>query len=94
MAEVVAVWKFALLPGPPIQDIQLPAGAKPLYVAVQSDMPVIYFLVDPTRPRVSRRVRTVATGRPFEIGDAEPVGLLALMDGKLMFHVFVWPEAT
>lgn len=56
-------------------------------------MPVIYFLVDPTRPRATRRVRAVATGEPFEIGDAEPVGLLAMMDGRLMFHVFVWPEA-
>jgi hypothetical protein len=88
------LWKFPLLLIA-YQEVGMPTGARPLYVAMQGDQAVLYAHVDPGQAAVMRAVWIHGTGHHTRFsGRAEPVGLLILEGGALMFHVFVEPEGT
>jgi hypothetical protein len=50
---------------------------------------VVYALVSEDAPKVLRHLLTVATGNPLPAGlVVEPLGLVSMAGGSLMFHVF------
>ena len=85
------IWKFRL----PIEDypsIEMPVGAKPLFVAEQNAEPFLWALVDPDDKQEAteiHRFRVVGTGHRLEDREAGSyVGSLILQGGLLVFHVF------
>lgn len=81
-----AVWKYSLQPG--MNDLAVPTGAKFLYATAQYDTGVVYALVDPEAKTEMRRVLVVGTGQGGVPAGWQPLGLIALAGGNLMFHAF------
>ena len=72
------------------QVIQIPSGAFPLCVQVQSGVPCLWAMVDDSQPTEPYTFRVIGTGRP--INDAEGflyVGTYQLHGGALVFNVFI-----
>lgn len=70
-------------------DIQLPIGAKVLCIQMQSGVPMMWALVDETRPTEKRRFYVRGTGH--EMGPAAHgsyIGTFQIHNGALVFHVF------
>lgn len=87
------VWKYALTLSDYV-TLEMPRGAKPLYVATQFGVPCIWALVRPEEPLVNRRFRIAGTGHPIEAHEAiSYVGTFMLSGGHLVFHVFDLGEA-
>ncbi len=87
----LTIWKFPLSPPifSPSLDSRMPEGAQILHVDVQDGSPMLWALVDPTRPRVIRDLRIVPTGSPVT---GEYVGTFQLE--RLVFHLFDLGEVT
>lgn len=85
-----AVWKFEIQLG--LNEVRMPSEAQILCVAKQANAFVLYALVDPIFLEVERRVQVVPTGAEFDAEGGVYVGLISLLNGVLMFHVFAWPE--
>lgn len=85
----MTVWKYALTPLSDYVTLEMPRGAKPLYVATQFGVPCIWALVRPEEPLVNRRFRIAGTGHPIEAhGAITHIGSVMLADCLLVFHVF------
>lgn len=79
------------------QKVSLPMGARILSVMNQREEIVLYAYVDPEQTETEDwHVFVLATGEPRGMHpEAEFLGTVAMMDGSLMFHVFVWhPEGA
>jgi hypothetical protein len=84
------IWKFPLsVEGFGPQVVIMPKGAEVLSALCQGETIVVYALVDPTAPRVPRRVWVYPTGlTTVDIPAlAQFVGTVVM--GNLVFHVFV-----
>lgn len=83
----MVIWKFDVLPDK--FECEMPEGAAILTVQTQGSEPKMWALVDPTRPRKTRRFATFATGQPVpDGGDLRYVGTFQLDGGDLIFHLF------
>lgn len=81
------VWKVAV--APKMNAVALPAGAIPLAVQMQDDVPQMWFLVDPERPKEPRSFLVVGTGQP--IPDDVPlhfIGTFQMAPEGLVWHLF------
>lgn len=83
------VWKYTL----PVDDeqwIEMPADAEILFVASQRgeiSFVSLWAKVDPSRPRVSRRILICGTGHPVA-ADAAYIGSVIVANGDIVWHVF------
>ena len=97
------IWKFELdLSNGDASQVEMPAGAATISAGVQGRTVVVWALVDPNAPRVTRRFVVHGTGHPvlkevtetFTTGIQDhPVEVLAsfintVFMGPLVFHVF------
>lgn len=87
------IWKYPLALSE-FQHVTMQVGARALYAAERHGRIVIYAHVDPEMRRYSaRRVWIHGTGHPTRFtAEAQPLGVVALEGGSLMFHVFIEPE--
>ena len=82
------IWKYPLQ----ITDeqiIKVPEGAVALTVQKQNKIPCLWMLVDPTTPRVPRKIITCGTGNPISEALGEYLGTYKMAGGDLVFHVFL-----
>lgn len=69
--------------------IDMPEGAKLLSFQSQYGEPVLWALVDPTKPNRARHFRLAGTGHPIdELRTLHYVGTAQFSDGALVFHLF------
>lgn len=86
----MTIWKFELS----IDDeivVQMPEGARILSVQTQGGpIPMLWAVVDPTAPKVKRRLILRGTGHPMSLEDAilPFIGTFQLQGGALVFHLF------
>ena len=67
--------------------IKVPKGITPLHVAVQYGNIIVWALVDPEAPLISRRFKVIGTGTPINTtGDEKFLG--TVFQGHLVWHVF------
>lgn len=75
-----------------VQEIEMPAGARPIAVQVQHDTPYLWAIVnhDSNNSKMNVAFRTYGTGHQMDDLDEYPayVGTYQLKDGMLVFHVF------
>lgn len=84
------IWKIALR-GADVQTIDVPVGAEFLCAREQRDDICVWFRCDPSQPVEQRKVAIVGTGNPAP-ADGRYIGTASLLNGSLIFHVFVWPQ--
>lgn len=86
------IWKF-VLQVTDSQRITWPRGSRPLYVAEQRGQIVLYAHVSIVEQHLEgRQVWVHGTGHPTQFSSkAQPLGVVALEGGALMFHVFIEP---
>jgi hypothetical protein len=84
------IWKYELEVTDD-QYIEMPKGAKPLSVGVQSRTPVMWVEVDPEADGLNFHVRIIATGEPIpeteEQAGMQFVGTFQI--GLFVGHVFI-----
>lgn len=81
-----SIWKFPVV----IADsfaIEMPTGSRLLSVQSQLGAPQLWALVDPTAPKVNRKLRLYGTGHTVTDGNGY-VGTFQLQSGHLVFHLF------
>ncbi len=81
------VWKYQL----PMDDfviLQLPQGAAVLCIKVQYAAPVLWALVDPSKPTESRRFRCYGTGHKLLDKGQLYIDTVLLDNDKLVLHYF------
>lgn len=69
-------------------SLNMPDGAEPLCVQVQSGHPCMWARVDPDRPAVVRHFRIAGTGHNLGSNVGRYIGSFQLSNGALVFHVF------
>lgn len=73
--------------------LALPAGARPLSVAVRFEDPTLYVLVDPAAPPRPRRFALVGgSAQTIDAAALDYVGMFQLGGGSLVFHLFASHE--
>jgi hypothetical protein len=88
------IWKYPVQPGEFVHE--MPEGAAILTVQAQGPnrqfnepVPMMWALVDPSRPRRPRRFVTFATGESIpDTDELRYIATFQLRDGELIFHVF------
>ena len=73
------------------QDISIPEGAEFLSVMEQNNLPVVYFLVDPSRDQFPLEFILLGTGHPFQEDYLEGclyLGTVSTHNGQLVWHIF------
>ena len=94
------IFKYGLTPDDEVH-IAMPQGAVILSCQTQGDFPVIWALVDPERPGVTRRFYVCPTGAPVPPRVASDLqatdgprflSTIQLAGGALVFHIFYDPE--
>lgn len=82
------IWKFELR----IDDaltLTMPQGSRLLSVQVQAGKPCLWAMVDPSRPRVSRRLAIRGTGHSCDSLTHELVGFVGTFQlGAFVGHLF------
>ena len=70
--------------------IVAPAGAEPLHVAIQHDIPCLWMRMDTDKPMVQHTFRLAGTGHDLGASPeaTEYVGSFFACDGVLVFHLF------
>lgn len=88
MSALPTIWKFPI----PVADdfeAEMPKGARILTVQTQAGEPVVWAIVSPDAPKVSRWFHVRGTGHPAAGVEAMPyVGTFQLRGGALVFHLF------
>jgi hypothetical protein len=89
------IWKYEV----PILgcfSLELPAGAELLTVQVQFGVPCIWVIVDPEKPLIEMQFRLFGTGHEInpKMGELTHVGSFMMLDGMLVWHLFVKKEET
>ena len=88
------IWKF-VLPVTDEQDLEFPKGATFLYVGQQGNPGeiVIWMAVDPSAPRVKRKVQIRGTGHPLTEREGIFLGTVSNQSSPftpaLVWHVFM-----
>lgn len=83
------ILKYPIIPTD-LFEIEMPEYARILCVQVQKTRPMIWALVDESRPMELRRFYLRGTGHPFPEADhAEYVGTFQMIEEGLVFHLFV-----
>ena len=83
-----AIYKYAI---PMVNRFCINAplvGLTPVHVAVQHDIPCLWFEVDTERPSQAHWFRVVGTGEPIAAEARTHVGTFMVRDGAFVFHVF------
>jgi len=73
------------------QIIEMPVNAEILTVQTQNEVPCIWALVDPTKPKEKRFIEVFGTGHDvhYDMGVGRNyLGTYQLHGGSLVFHVF------
>lgn len=84
-----AVWKFELSGAGDVIEIQMPQGAKPLFVAEQHGAVCLWARVNPENQLESRRFRWAGTGHTLDDVHVGPhVGSWMQFSGMLVWHLF------
>ncbi len=82
------IWKYPLDLADDIQEIEMPAGARVVSVAMQGDSPTIWALVHPEQPLEKRHFSIHGTGHAIPNGEGY---LGACLAPPFVWHVFeVW----
>jgi hypothetical protein len=82
----MTIWKYRLVVEDE-QTLEMPIGAIPLCVQIQSAKPYLWALVDDYKKKEPRKFITRGTGHEFnEVG--KYIGTYQLQNGMLVFHVF------
>lgn len=85
---MTTIWKFPF----PISDtftVRVPAGAKFLHLAVQDNVPCMWFLVDDVAAGSLRTFQLRGTGHDCSgLKLCTHLGSFMLHDGSLVFHLF------
>ncbi len=84
----MTIWKYELKTIDE-QTIDMPFDAKALCVDVQYGKPCMWAMVNPSRPKVARRVWIRGTGHDFEEPVGTYIGSFQLLDGRFVGHVFI-----
>lgn len=71
-------------------ELDLPEGAMILKLDMQFEKPVLWALVDPSRPLIRRTFRLAGTGHPIKESFDQLFfhGTFSMMGGSLIWHVF------
>jgi hypothetical protein len=88
----VTIWKYPVL----VTDtftIHMPTGARILSVQVQDGGAMMWALVDPDAPKVTRTFRVAGTGHKVDAAGVF-VGTFQMLNGRLVFHLFDLGEAA
>lgn len=72
-----------------LQELELPEGAEILTVQMQTGVPCLWALVDPTADKKCRLIRIAGTGH-FLNDEIEHryIGTFQMAGGQLVFHAF------
>jgi hypothetical protein len=68
--------------------LDLPKGAKVLSVQNQNNIPCLWALVDPAKPKEKRHFRILGTGQPVGGTAGTFLGTVLLNNGHFVIHVF------
>lgn len=85
-----AVWKYEV----PVRnrfELEMPAGARIVSLQLQYDRPVLWAVVDPEAPKVTRMFGVVGTGTVVDFKLPKHIGTFQLHGGKTVLHVFEIP---
>lgn len=80
------VHKQALLPG--VHYYPMPLGTQLLHVAMQNNIPCIWYRCDPQYSIEQRQLLLVGTGFDIPHGDYNFIGTMLTTDTRFVFHVF------
>ena len=78
------IWKYIIRP---VDHISMPEDAEILCVQMQGDKPCIWVLLDPTKEKRTRLIRSYGTGHPIPEDPGRYIGTFQMKDG-LIFHTF------
>lgn len=83
------IWKYSLA-GASIHELAIPAGARVLSVQHQRDVPVMWVLLRPDAPTVTRKFRVFGTGETIDlpVSRLQHLGTVQEWGGTLIWHVF------
>lgn len=82
------VYKYTLASLDDVVSLDMPAGARVLYVAEQYGTICLWALVDTNAPTELRRFRIAGTGHPITMDAGPYIGSVMHRSGSLVFHVF------
>jgi len=82
------VWKYGVHTAP-VQEIYIPEFATPLCLMQQKGKMFMWCEVDKTRRRHYRQLFVVMTGAEVPAEAHEYVGTFQMLDGDLVFHVYL-----
>jgi hypothetical protein len=69
--------------------LELPVGATIVHFGAQSDVPMLWALVDTTAPMETRSFRLAGTGHPIESSlELNHIGTTSVMRGEIVVHLF------
>jgi hypothetical protein len=68
--------------------LDLPKGAKVLSIGNQNNIPCLWALVDPAKPKEKRRFRVLQTGQSVKGDIGTFIGTVLLNNGHFVIHVF------
>lgn len=88
MTMAKTIFKFPLQ----VQDEQrliMPVGAQILTVQIQKETPCLWALIDLNAKREAVNIGIYGTGNPVPDNIKTYVGTFQLLEGNLVFHVFI-----
>lgn len=85
--QTPTIWKYPVHVTDRFEH-SMPEGASVLSVGTQHGAPMMWALVDPSRPQVRRAFRVHGTGHPVPLPVGAFLGTFQLHGGELVFHVF------
>ena len=83
------IYKFMVPLG--TYEFTIQKGAEIISAGVQNGTLVVWAIIDPTAPLVTRRTLVVGTGHPFYPEDGNFIGTVCM--GNFVWHVFDFGEA-
>lgn len=86
------IWKFTLSDDD-LQEVQMPYGAEILSVGMQRDKFCLWAIVDPERPKESRRIMLRGTGHNMPDFTIPPKFLGTVFQGIYVWHLFEVEES-
>jgi len=86
MKKETQIWKYTLTGIE--NEIEVPLGARFLYVNEQYRKINVWAEVDPKQPKGIRILEVFGTGHPIEEAERRYLGSCKLHDGRFVFHVF------
>ncbi|MCK9519281.1 MAG: hypothetical protein M0R74_09725 [Dehalococcoidia bacterium] len=93
------IYKYTIA-GNRVNKIEMPEGAEILTVQMQHEepqcarkqdnsfRPQVWALVDPSKPRIPRKILMVGTGHPVKESNIKYISTIQVHNGALIFHFF------